>query len=160
MVNIRQKGQQGERDVQKIHNDIIISVREKNELQPFDIRDLPFQRNQNQSAVGGDDLTNPFRLCIEVKRQEALSIGSWWRQCMESAARSGGIPILIFKQSHKAWRVMLLADIPLQAPGSTQFTSFGPLPVEMNMDHYKKWFEEYYMKYLYASGELRTTVVI
>lgn len=152
MVNIRQKGQQGERDVQKILNDIVISVRAEHNLSELDVRDLPFQRNQNQSAVGGDDLSNPFKLSIEVKRQEALSILGWWRQCVISAARTEGVPILIFKQSRKAWRVMMQGDIPLSAPGKSPYASLGPIPVEIHLDHFKTWFTEYYTMWLKGEG--------
>ena len=112
-INIRQKGAEGERQVMKIMNDIVQEVRVVNGLEKHVTMDLPFQRNQNQSAVGGDDLTNPFGLSIEVKRQEALSINSWWKQCVKSALRTQGLAILIFRQSHQKWRIMLPGTIPI-----------------------------------------------
>lgn len=105
MVNIRTKGQTGERDV------IIMLETTLSNLLAQDGSPVPakpvFQRNQNQSAVGGSDITNPFGLCIEVKRQEQLSINTWWKQCLQAANEFGGVPILIFKQNRLKWRVIM-----------------------------------------------------
>lgn len=111
MVKVRDKGQGGEREVQEMLNDIYLKVLVECGLPIPEKRDLPFQRNQNQSAVGGSDLSNPFGLEIEVKRQEVLSIDTWWRQCESSAKRTGGEPILIFKQNRKKWRVILFTHL-------------------------------------------------
>lgn len=142
-INIRQKGAEAEREVMKILNAIVQEVRTVNGLAEFATEDLPFQRNQNQSAVGGDDLTNPFKLSIEVKRQEALSINTWWKQCVSSACRSDGYAILIFRQSRKPWRVMLSAPIPV-----SPHVSIGPVRVEIDIDTFRTWFREYYKLWL------------
>ena len=96
-INVRQKGQEGEREIAKILNQIVATVQAERQLPKYETRDELFQRNQNQSAVGGSDLSNPMGLEIEIKRQEALSVNTWWKQCVESAARTGGVPVLMFR---------------------------------------------------------------
>lgn len=107
-ANPRTKGQTGERQVMAIFNDVVDAVRRERDLPEFEQIDKPFQRNQNQSAVGGDDLTNPYGLSIEVKNQASLSVGAWWKQCLASADRpAGGIPIVVYKISRKGWHVIM-----------------------------------------------------
>ena len=110
MINVRQKGQSGERAVYKLLNDEADLVRREMQLPELEKQDMPFQRNQNQSAVGGSDLTNPFGLEIEVKNCKTLSLGSWWQQTVHSAARTCGTPVLIYKVQYKGWRARMLAD--------------------------------------------------
>jgi hypothetical protein len=145
-INIRTKGQTGEREVAGLLNAIVQQIRIKEGFPPLADRDLPFQRNQNQSAVGGDDLTNPFGLAIEVKRQEALSINTWWKQCVASAERSGFKPVLIYRQNRKPWRVRTLVMFPV-----TESVSVGPLIAETSIDDFESWFAEYYRRHLLAS---------
>lgn len=138
-INIRTKGQTGEREVANMLNDVVQRVRKERGLPPLEDRDLPFQRNQNQSAVGGDDLTNPFKLAIEVKRQEALSVNTWWKQCVASAARSDGRAILIYRQNRKPWRVVMTAPLPI-----TDSKAIGPVRIELEVETFLSWFAEYY----------------
>ena len=112
-INIRQKGQSGEREVCDWLNAILLNVLDKlNKPAP----DKPvFQRNQNQSAVGGSDITNPFGLCIEVKRQEQLNLNEWWKQCCTASKEFGGRPVVIFRQNGKRkWRILLGANLVYQ----------------------------------------------
>jgi len=109
-INIRQKGQSGEREVCDWLNFILNKVLSELEIIP-PIKPV-FQRNQNQSAVGGSDITNPFGLCIEVKRQEQLNLNEWWKQCCIASKEFGGRPIVIFRQNGKRkWRVLLEANL-------------------------------------------------
>jgi Holliday junction resolvase len=151
-MNIRQKGQGGEREVASMLNKIVRDVRIKLGLAPHETRNELFQRNQNQSAVGGSDLSNPLYLEIEVKRQEQLSVNSWWKQCVESADRTGGIPILVFRQNRKKWRVCMLADIPLQPSGAGRYSTLGPCRVEVDIETFLKWFRTYYDVWASANG--------
>ncbi len=136
-INIRQKGQNGEREIADMLNSIYLKVLQDNGLPEKDKRDHPFQRNQNQSAVGGSDLSNPFNLDIEVKRQENLSINTWWKQCVESAKRSGGEPVLVFKQNRKAWRVMLMCSLETY-PGN-----FVRTRCEIDIKDFQAWAYSY-----------------
>lgn len=137
-INIRAKGQTGEREVATMLNEIVNAVREAQGYPKLAEKDLPFQRNQNQSAVGGDDLTNPYGLAIEVKRQEVLSVNTWWKQCVQSALRSQGLAILIYRQNRKPWRVCLPGNLPLNP-----HSYIGPVRVEIDIETFKTWFAEY-----------------
>ena len=110
-INIRQKGQEGEREVARALNSIVTSLLEAAKLP--DPKMPYFQRNQNQSAVGGSDLTNPFGLAIEVKRQEAFAVNTWWKQCIVSAQKTGEVPILVYRKNKMSWRVIMFADVPV-----------------------------------------------
>lgn len=150
-INVRTKGAEGEREVAKMLNAIVATVRSARGLPKLAVEDEIFQRNQNQSAVGGSDLTCPMPLEIEVKRQEALSINTWWKQTVASANRTGGIPILIFRQNRKKWRVCMLADIPLQPKGASAYQSIAFQRVEMDLDTFKSWFKAHYEIWLNGS---------
>ena len=153
-VNIRAKGQTGERDVQKILNDVVEEVYRENQWGVLNPKDLPFQRNQNQSAVGGADLSNPFKLEIEVKRQEALSINTWWNQCVASGSRvQGSTPILIFKQNHKKWRIMMFADLPIKPPGRTTPNGLSGIRVEITLEDFKVWWKAYFLDWLLHNND-------
>jgi hypothetical protein len=145
-INVRTKGAEGEREVAKMLNAIVATVRKELDLPQYATMDELFQRNQNQSAVGGADLSNNLGLEIEVKRQEALSVNSWWKQCVTSAARTGGIPILIYRQNRKAWHVCMEGQIPLQSAESKfgAYRTLGPVRVEVDLDTFKAWFKSFY----------------
>lgn len=111
-INIRTKGAEGEREVARAMNSIVGSVLEKHGIK---VPEKPVvQRNSNQSAVGGSDLSNPFDLAIEVKRHEQLSVNTWWDQCLKASRDFGGTPILIYrKNGNRDWSVVMLIDVPL-----------------------------------------------
>lgn len=68
-------------------------------------------RNLSQSDGGGADCISLPGYAIEVKRQEQLSIGAWWKQATEQAEKAGAVPALAYRQSRKPWAVVL----PLEA---------------------------------------------
>ena len=111
MIDSRAKGQRAEREICDMLNSVVIKVRDELGLPDLDKIDHPFQRNQNQSAVGGSDITNPFHFEIEVKSCVQLSVNTWWNQCVDSAFRTGGAPVLLYKIKHKGWRVRTLAYV-------------------------------------------------
>lgn len=145
MINIRQKGQTGERDVinvleplaRKIMTGLGIPVPEKNIL----------QRNQNQSAVGGADISGAFGLSIEVKRQEQLSINTWWKQCEKSAAETNEIPVLLFRQNGKKWRCVMYAELPLPAIAPA-YSATMRARVEFDWEQFQAWFEIWVHKWM------------
>ncbi|WYV98904.1 hypothetical protein [Stenotrophomonas phage CM2] len=99
-INIRAKGANGEREVATMMNEIVERVckEEGLSLPPKPV----IQRNQNQSAVGGSDLTNPFGYAIEVKRQETLAVNTWWKQREVASAEFGGTPVVISPSERQA----------------------------------------------------------
>jgi hypothetical protein len=89
----RNKGAGGEREVAKILADNLGFV---------------VKRNLSQSRDGADDITiQKFR--VEVKRQETLSIDKWSAQ-VESCAKPGEVPVVIYRRNGQPWRVCLLLN--------------------------------------------------
>lgn len=103
-INGRTKGHSAERNIAKALNGIYYDVLQAHGM-PIP-ETPPVQRNQNQSAVGGDDLVGTLDFSIEVKRQEGLALNTWWAQAVLSAGRSGKVPVVLFKQNHQKWRAL------------------------------------------------------
>lgn len=144
-INIRQKGQEGEREIQRALEPIVRKVMEAG---GYALPDKPIiQRNQNQSAVGGSDLSNTFGMCIEVKRQEQLSINTWWKQCTDAAKQNGETPVLLYRQNGKKWRCVVMAGVPLPAR-TTPLDSLLMYRVELAWDDFLAWFEQWVQRQL------------
>ncbi len=79
-------------------------------------------RNLTQTRAGGADTLDVLGWSIEVKRQEALSIASWWTQTQRQADALSRKPALFYRQSRKPWRAVLdlhhIAPGVFRAPGS------------------------------------------
>lgn len=154
-INVRAKGQTGEREVADMLNFIIYKAMQrcgKPEAECLKAMST-VQRNQNQSAVGGNDLTNCLGLSIEVKRQENLAIPQWWRQTVAAAERNGEVPVLIYRQNRKPWHVRLPILIPV--PGQVvqgSMTAVG----EVDIDTFKSWFAEWAFRAIQLGMEVRT----
>ncbi len=139
-IDVRQKGAEGERQVIKMLTPIITQVMTEMEFpqEKIDAAMKMVQRNQNQSAVGGNDLSNTFGMSIEVKRQEQLAINTWWQQCETAALRNNELPVLIFKQNNKPWRFITYGF--LHAPADNGGWTSVRARVEFNEDTFKSWF--------------------
>jgi hypothetical protein len=147
-INIRQKGANGERQLATQLNAIVNELLVKHGIP---VPDKPvIQRNQNQTAVGGNDLSNVFGLGIEVKRQENLQIEQWWRQCTEAAARNNEFPVLIYRQNNQAWRVVVMMWVQLPAVGGRPTAS--SVRAEMKWEAFLAWFRTW-VDYKLLDGE-------
>ncbi len=135
-INIRAKGAGAEREVAKALDAIVQRVAHEHGRE---VAGACVQRNQNQTAVGGCDLSNTFGLAIEVKRHEQLSINSWWKQCCEQAKRNDELPVLLFRQSHQKWRVITQGMLPLM--DETDWHHIVPVRVEVSWESFLAWFE-------------------
>lgn len=137
-INIRAKGQTGEREIANALNPIVLELLAKYgfPLPPAD--KPPIQRNQNQSAVGGADLVGTFGLAIEIKRQEALSVNTWWKQCAAQAANAGEVPVLIYRQNGKPWRVVTNGGLYLPEATMAKLSR-----VEIDWPAFLEWFREW-----------------
>lgn len=134
-INIRAKGQNGEREVQQALEAI---VREAMLNLGYALPEKPIiQRNQNQSAVGGSDLVGTFGMCIEIKRQETLSVNSWWKQCSAAADYAGEHPVLLYRQNGKKWRCVTLGWLPLAS------YSYYHARIEMDWETFLAWFRNW-----------------
>lgn len=148
-IHAQNKGKEGEREIARALNSIIRECLLAHGL-PVPDRDV-VQRNQNQSAVGGNDLSNCFGLSIEVKRQEQLSINTWWQQTVKAAQANDETPVLIFRQNRKPWRVVTMVWLPLPAEnGSWASTS---VRAEFDWDTFLAWFKQWVDRKL-QNGEL------
>ena len=134
-INSRTKGRAGEQEVCRWLNSIAAEAYRSKGLEP---PETPlFQRNQNQTAVGGSDITNPYGLSIEVKRHEQLAVDTWWQQCYESAVTFGGIPVLLYRQNGKRkWRAVMMVHVPLP---SKECYSFMPVRAELRHEDFEKF---------------------
>lgn len=143
------KGKDGEREVATALNGVLWSLHKEMDL-PIPTH-LWVQRNTQQSAVGGCDLTGTFDLIIEVKRQEALSINTWWAQCTASAKTLEGLPVLIFRQNKQKWRVMVVAA--LQLPNIIGDIPWELARVELTWDQFLAYFKNYARRKLILQKE-------
>lgn len=152
MTNIRVKGASAERDICKALNSILQEVMWELCYPPDEIEkaENSIQRNQNQSVVGGKDLTNTFGLAIEVKRQEALAINSWWNQCESAAHRNQEVPVLLYKQSHKPWKCVV--NVLLQDDCGAEHV----VRAEMLFDDFKEYFRKLVRVKLKAGHPVRS----
>lgn len=150
MVNIRAKGQRGERDIVDWCNQIYAEV---HSLLGIPLPPKPIaQRRQNQSAVGGMDLDNTCLYAFEVKNQEKLQLNTWWQQCIISAAETKKRPVLIYKDKRK-WHVMLEMN-----PWVHQVEEYGhylvkkPIRAIISMDDFREIFRAHAIEYIKTTG--------
>lgn len=101
-LNARTKGQDGEREVIKLLLPIVREVLGPN---------ASMSRNLEQYQKGGHDIVGIPWLAIEVKRQEELMIEDWWRQTLRQTSGPEVVPLLIFRQNRKRWRVMTWGQV-------------------------------------------------
>ena len=139
-INIRQKGAEGEREIYRLLNPAIQHVMTQlgYPQDQIDKAATCVQRNQNQTAVGGNDLVGTFGLSIEVKRQEALSVNTWWKQCVDAAARNNEQPVLMYRQNGKKWRVVTYSYLPLPV---AQGSALHQVRSEFSMDEFLEYFK-------------------
>lgn len=157
-INIRQKGAEGERQVAKILNSIIQSVMEQLEYPEEEIEaaKTAVQRNQNQSAVGGNDLSNTFGMSIEVKRQEQLAVNTWWKQTLEAANRNNELPVLIYRQNRKPWRIRTFAYLHVPSEAVSGGWANTQAVVEFDEKQFKSWFAMWVRGSLLGGKDVRT----
>ncbi len=149
-IHVVNKGKEGEREVVRELNALLEKVLQSQQWPEHlvEISRKCIQRNQNQTAVGGCDLSNTFGLAIEIKRQEVLSIESWWRQCLASAERNSEWPVLLYRQNHKSWKCVTFVN--LQLPGERHMSK---VRAELSWEAFKAWFYGW-VYYKLVAGEV------
>lgn len=137
MVHVGNKGKNGEREVVHLLIAALEDLMQSAWLPNDEMERLRkvVQRNQNQSAEGGGDILL-FGLAIEVKRQETLSIDTWWKQTCKSAERNKDMPILIYRQNRKSWYVVM--DGYLEIPHQLVATR-----VTIELPDFVRWFKRW-----------------
>lgn len=101
-INVRAKGQRGEREVVDILQKLVSTIRSQ-----YQLGDVLVQRNQNQSWQGGPDLHGLEGFAIEVKYQEQDWNNAWWKQTVEQGEKFKGVPILFYRRNGAKWKVMM-----------------------------------------------------
>lgn len=149
-INVRTKGQTGEREIAKFFNDIYREVYAELKM-PFPEKDI-CQRNQNQSAVGGCDLTATCFYAVEIKRQEALSINTWWKQCLVSAVEANKFPVLIYRQNKQKWKVVLFMNPIMLFADEKHHHADNPPRCEISLDDFRVIFKAHAMEYIKRNG--------
>jgi len=136
MIHIVNKGKSGEREVADAMNYCVyLAMTELGYPKEECLIGMKtIQRNQIQTAIGGSDLIGCYGLSIEVKRQETLNVNTWWKQCQVSALRDNAIPVLIYRQNNKPWRVKTYTSMPL--PNGHQMQTLA----EIDWDTFRIWF--------------------
>lgn len=101
-INSRNKGKTGEIEARDMWRALLEGKMEDTD----DIR-----RNHQQAEIGGADLVGIPRYAVEVKRCKQINwiggLDSWWEQCAQQASDLGKEPLLMFRQDHGKWFVML-----------------------------------------------------
>ncbi len=98
MVNARNKGRRGEREV-------IDEIKE--------LLGIELEVNYAQTFGGGHDLISPngyMPYAIEVKRRKAITqsdIKNWWDQTVRQAKKVDLLPCLWFRQDRADWKVAI-----------------------------------------------------
>lgn len=149
MTNIRVKGASGEREICDAINEIYKELYIELNLE-FPEKPLA-QRNQNQSAVGGDDISNTCHYSIEVKRQETAQVNTWWKQCLVSAAETGKMPCLLYRANRQKWRCVMLVN-PIRWYNAE---GLSKVRAEMTFEDFKVFFKEHARQYIIENGSPR-----
>lgn len=157
-INVRAKGANGEREVANMLNAIVVQVMTAMAFPAAEIEaaQRSVQRNQNQSAVGGCDLSNVFGMAVEVKRQEQLAVPAWWRQCVAAAERNNELPVLIYRQNRKAWHVRTYAWLALPGADPGSWSRQQQIVAEFDIDTFKAWFAHWVRGKLEQGWEVKS----
>ena len=128
MVNIRAKGQNGEREAIRLLVDWATPVTDSLGLPPVDLT-----RNLEQTRGGGYDLTGIDWLAVEVKRHENLQVSQWWKQAVKQA-QDHQTPFLMYRQNRTPWRFRLRASV-------YHIGRLGHYTVDMALPDAQLWFQ-------------------
>lgn len=138
------KGKRGEREIK----DQFIEVMQEVEaaLCVSGLYSDEVKRNTLQSDRGGADLVGIPLLSIEIKRQETITINPWWTQTVAQANKNKAMPVLIYRQSRKPWRVVTYSV--LCQPGYEARTWVRS---EMDLTNFIDWYKDLYRDFLRGS---------
>lgn len=133
-INVRNKGQRGEREVVKLLQAVVDARRTHFHLEP-----IVLQRNALQAHLGGTDLHGLDGFAIEVKFCENEQLSSWWRQTLRQAEKAGGVPILLYRATRCPWSVKMRVFVNTPADRDQI-----EMDVEVTIEDFMSWFESAY----------------
>lgn len=153
MVNIKTKGASAEREVINIFIGALQLIEESLRSEGHIVQSYSeeIQRNSLQYAKGGEDIHGLPYISVEVKRHETLSINTWWNQCAEQAQRSNAIPVLIYRQSRKEWKVV--SWVKLSDGGSPELACW--VRAEYSFKNFMVWYKQLYTKFLLSGVQAK-----
>lgn len=111
MINVRNKGAGGEREVAAILQKVVDEVFAKCGHEPPKLR-----RNIEQSQVGGEDLVGLPWYSFEIKRVERVDLDKWWKQTCVQAMRKPPLASMALAQRFGGWK-SLAAEVGAGASG-------------------------------------------
>ena len=92
MINSRDKGQRGERELFGLLSDYLGII---------------CKRNVDQARAGGADGIDIPGWAMEVKRGEKEEVRSWWLQTCRQAHVCGARPLLWWRANRQPWRAIV-----------------------------------------------------
>jgi len=96
VINVRDKGQRGEREFLGLLSELL----ELTEV---------LTRNLSQTREGGADCIELPGYSIEIKNCATVTLPQWWKQATRQAQLSQSIPVLAYKVPRKGWIVVVPA---------------------------------------------------
>jgi hypothetical protein len=139
MVNIRAKGQNGEREAIRLIESWAAPVAATAGIQPPEL-----SRNLVQSRSGGYDVVGIDWLALEVKRHENLQVSQWWKQAVRQAGAEQ-LPLLMYRQNRTPWRFRALITAAHYSPCGQSGTS--KIVADLAEDQARLWFQtEYWVR--------------
>lgn len=88
----RRKGQTGERELCRLLSEELgVTVR----------------RNVDQARIGGADCIELKGFAVECKRQQKLSMPSWWAQAVKQGVDINAEPIVFYRRNREPWQALL-----------------------------------------------------
>lgn len=134
MVNVRQKGQRGEREAASLVMSWALEVTDYVGAEAVELK-----RNLMQSRQGGYDLVGLEWLALEVKRHESLAgLPGWWRQTVKQA-KPGQTPFLMYRQNRTPWRFRLEVQAAIYSPCG--HSGLCPMVADVSEAEAKRWFQ-------------------
>jgi hypothetical protein len=132
-INIRGKGQRGERE-----SIVLLQAWAGPVMQARGLPPLELTRNLVQSRSGGYDILGLDWLALEVKRHENLAVPQWWRQTVKQTG-PGQIPFLMYRQNRTRWKFRTQLFAAHYSPCG--HSSVSQLIVDMEEDQARSWFQ-------------------
>lgn len=145
MVNIRSKGQRGEREAAALVTGWLKEVVTAAGIE----HPVALSRNLDQTRDGGYDLVGLDWLALEVKRHETLQVSQWWKQAVRQA-KDGQVPVLMYRQNRTAWKFRLRMTAIHRAPCGHSGVSL--VVADMDAANAKHWLQHEFWARLQESS--------
>lgn len=139
-INPRTKGASGERELKTMFATLMAEVEQETGLPGLSHM---VKRNTTQSDRGGDDLVGIPLISIEAKRQEALSLNTWFAQCVKSAQAQKLMPVLIYRQNRKPWKVVTYGALCHPEHPASMWAK-----IELDLEDFLTWYRSLYADWL------------